>query len=167
MQVNNLTDELVAVIGKCSLTPNKQEVTFKYIKDIIIFPGGKNGRVGRRTHTPRGGVLQSPCKVWKGNISCCDCIYVHIYNSLLRGLVNLCTFRCGIVPEGDLGEKKSEGDEVERRKKVRVNVEPASLLEDAVSILNEMVEQSDQDVELAEAAMNEEEGEVEIELFAL
>ena len=46
-------------------------------------------------------------------------------------------------------------------------MEPASLLEDAVSILNEMVEQSDQDVELAEAAMNEEEGEVEIELFAL
>ena len=46
-------------------------------------------------------------------------------------------------------------------------MEPAPLLEDAVSILNEMVEQSDQDVELAEAAMNEEEGEVEIELFAL
>ena len=55
-------------------------------------------------------------------------------------------------------------------------MEPASLLEDAVSILNEMVEQSNQDVELAEAAqdvelaeaaMNEEEGEVEIELFAL
>ena len=36
MQVNNLTDELVAVIGKCSLTPNKQEVTFKYIKDQIL-----------------------------------------------------------------------------------------------------------------------------------
>ena len=46
-------------------------------------------------------------------------------------------------------------------------MEPASLLEDAVSILNEMVEQNNQDVELAEAAMNEEEGEVEIELFAL
>ena len=46
-------------------------------------------------------------------------------------------------------------------------MEPASLLEDAVSILNEMVEQSNQDGELAEAAMNEEEGEVEIELFAL
>ena len=36
MQVNNLTDELVAVIGKCSLTPNKQEVTFEYIKDQIL-----------------------------------------------------------------------------------------------------------------------------------
>ena len=46
-------------------------------------------------------------------------------------------------------------------------MEPASLLEDAVSILNEMVEQSDQDVELAEAAMNEEEEGVEIELFVL
>ena len=46
-------------------------------------------------------------------------------------------------------------------------MEPASLLEDAVSILNEMVEQSNQDVELAEVAMIEEDGGVEIELFAL
>ena len=166
MQVNNLTDELVAVIGKCSLTPNKQEVTFKYIKDQIL----SFSQVARMAelageHTHLEAVSCSLLARFGKETFLAVTVFMYIFTT--RCLGDLLTFRCGIVPEGDLGEKKSEGDEVERRKKVRANVEPASLLEDAVSILNEMVEQSDQDVELAEAAMNEEEGEVEIELFAL
>ena len=32
LKVNNLTEELVAVIGKCSLTRNKQEVIHSNVK---------------------------------------------------------------------------------------------------------------------------------------